>query len=406
MAFAGHCGLDVNIGMKDPRELGNKAAALAALFAEEPGVVLQVHVENCADVLGVLFKHGVGHCSAVIGRVEPKSDRIRIAAGKLVIDESWEALKREWSSTSHRMRALRDDPECAQEEFEAATSLATQPLQSVLSFDPDEDITAPFVNRGARPKIAVLREQGVNSQSEMAAVFDRAGFEAHDVHMTDLIDGRRQLAEFRGLVACGGFSYGDVLGAGEGWAKSILFNRQMRESFAEFFARRETFALGICNGCQMMAQLAPIVPGAAHWPRFVRNRVEQFEGRATLVEVMPTPSIFFMGMTGSVLPIAVSHGEGRAEFADAAQALACESSGTVGLRYVVRAGEIATRYPANPNGSPNGLAALCNLDGRITLAMPHPERVFRAVQMSWRPPGNAEYSGWMRLFRNARAWVG
>jgi phosphoribosylformylglycinamidine synthase len=240
----------------------------------------------------------------------------------------------------------------------------------------------------------------------MAAVFDRAGFEAHDIHMTDLIAGRRDLTEFRGLVACGGFSYGDVLGAGEGWAKSILFNPQMRESFAEFFARRETFALGICNGCQMMAQLAPIVPGAAHWPRFVRNRVEQFEGRATLVEVMSTPSIFFMGMTGSVLPIAVSHGEGRAEFTDAAQAAACEASGTVGLRYVLRAGDIATRYPANPNGSPNGLAALCNLDGRVTLAMPHPERVFRTVQMSWRPPGNTEYSGWMRLFRNARAWVG
>jgi phosphoribosylformylglycinamidine synthase len=406
MAFAGHCGVDVNIGMKDPSELGNKAAALAALFAEEPGVVLQVHVENCAEVLGILFKHGVGHCSAVIGRVEPKSDRIRIAAGKLVIDEPWEALKREWSSVSHRMRALRDDPDCAQEEFEASASLATLPLQSVLSFDADEDIAAPFISRGARPKIAVLREQGVNSQSEMAAVFDRAGFEAHDIHMTDLIAGRRELAEFRGLVACGGFSYGDVLGAGEGWAKSILFNPQMRDSFAEFFARRETFALGICNGCQMMAQLAPIVPGAAHWPRFVRNRVEQFEGRATLVEVMPTPSIFFMGMTGSVLPIAVSHGEGRAEFADAAQAAACEASGTVGLRYVLRAGEIASRYPANPNGSPNGLAALCNLDGRVTLAMPHPERVFRTVQMSWRPPGNTEYSGWMRLFRNARAWVG
>jgi phosphoribosylformylglycinamidine synthase len=406
MAFAGHCGIDVNIGLKDERELGNKASALAALFAEELGVVLQVHVENCADVLGVLFKHGVGHCSAVIGRVEPKSDRIRITAGKFVVDESWETLKHEWSATSFRMRALRDDPQCAEEEYAAATSLATQPLQSVLSFDADEDVTAPFVNRGARPRLAVLREQGVNSQAEMAAVFDRAGFETHDVHMTDLIEGRQRLESFRGLVACGGFSYGDVLGAGEGWAKSILFNPALRDAFSQFFARRDTFALGICNGCQMMAQLAPIIPGAAHWPRFVRNRVEQFEGRATLVEVMQSPSIFLSGMAGSVLPIAVSHGEGRAEFVGAAQAAACEGSGTIGLRYVTRAGEIARHYPANPNGSPNGLAALCNLDGRVTLAMPHPERVFRSVQLSWRPSGSGEYSGWMRFFRNARVWLG
>jgi phosphoribosylformylglycinamidine synthase len=252
----------------------------------------------------------------------------------------------------------------------------------------------------------VLREQGVNSQSEMAAVFDRAGFETHDVHMTDLISGRRRLDEFRGLVACGGFSYGDVLGAGEGWAKSILFNPLLRDAFSDFFAQRDTFALGVCNGCQMMAHLAPLVPGAAHWPRFVRNRVEQFEGRATLVEVTASPSLFLAGMTGSVLPIAVSHGEGRAAFLDARQAAACEASGTVGLRYAVRAGEVAALYPANPNGSPNGLAALCSLDGRVTLIMPHPERVFRSVQMSWAPAGSGEYTGWMRFFRNARAWVG
>ena len=224
--------------------------------------------------------------------------------------------------------------------------------------------------------------------------------------MTDLIAGHKRLADFRGLVACGGFSYGDVLGAGEGWAKSILFNSKLRDSFAEFFARADTFALGICNGCQMMAQLSPVIPGAEHWPRFVRNRVEQFEGRATLVEVMPNPSIFFAGMSGSVLPIAVSHGEGRAEFLDAAAAARCEDSGTVGLRYVVQPGKIAESYPANPNGSPNGLAALCNLDGRVTIAMPHPERVFRSVQMSWRPPSSGEYSGWMRFFRNARVWIG
>jgi phosphoribosylformylglycinamidine synthase len=214
------------------------------------------------------------------------------------------------------------------------------------------------------------------------------------------------LSDFQGLVACGGFSYGDVLGAGEGWAKSILFNAQMREQFAAFFERGDTFALGVCNGCQMMAQLAPIIPGATHWPRFVRNRVEQFEARASLVEVLSTPSILLAGMSGSVLPIAVSHGEGRAEFADTVQAAACENSGTIGLRYVEERGVIASRYPANPNGSPNGLAALCSQDGRVTVMMPHPERVFRNAQMSWRPAGSSEYSGWMRLFRNARAWLG
>jgi phosphoribosylformylglycinamidine synthase len=307
------------------------------------------------------------------------------------------------------MRELRDDPQCAREEFEAATAFVAPPLVVNLSFDASEDVAAPFVARGARPRIAVLREQGVNSQSEMAAVFHRAGFEAHDLHMTDLIAGRATLEGFHGLVACGGFSYGDVLGAGEGWAKSILFNPRLREMFAAHFARLDAFALGVCNGCQMMAQLAPIIPGAAHWPRFVRNRVEQFEGRLSLVEMLPSPSVLLAGMQGSVLPIVVSHGEGRAEFRDAAQQAACEASGTIGLRYVERQGVVASRYPANPNGSPDGLAALCNLDGRVTLTMPHPERVYRNAQMSWRPDGAdaaGEDSGWMRMFRNARVWLG
>jgi len=405
MAFAGHCGIEVNIGLKSQHARQNKAEALSALFAEELGIVLQVPVIDAAEVLGILFAHGIGHCSAVIGRVEPTSDRIRISAGSLLIDESWSALKREWSETSFRMRERRDDPECAREEFDTSIDIVAPPLQVALSFDADEDISAPYISSGTRPRIAVLREQGVNSQMEMAAAFDRAGFEAHDVHMTDLFAGRRRLADFQGLVACGGFSYGDVLGAGEGWAKSILFNAAMREQFAAFFERGDSFALGVCNGCQMMAQLAPIIPGAAHWPRFVRNRVEQFEGRASLVEILPSPSILLAGMSGSVLPIAVSHGEGRAEFVDAAQAAACEGSGTIGLRYVEAPGIIAERYPANPNGSPRGLAALCNKDGRVTIMMPHPERVFRNVQMSWRPPKSGEYSGWMRLFRNARAWL-
>ena len=406
MAFAGHCGIDVNIGLRNENERKNKAAAIAALFSEELGVVLQVPLDQTAEIIGTLMTHGVGHCSAVIGSVQPESDRIRISAGKVLIDESWEALKREWSATSWRMRALRDDPDCALEEYESACERLSPPLQNTLAFDPEEDVAAPYIARGVRPRVAILREQGVNSQSEMAAAFDLAGFETHDVHMTDLIEGRHALDSFLGLVACGGFSYGDVLGAGEGWAKSILFNPALRASFSEFFARPDTFSLGVCNGCQMMAQLAPIIPGAAHWPRFVRNRVEQFEGRAGLVEIMRSPSVLFAGMAGSVLPIAVSHGEGRAAFVDAAQHAACEASGTIGLRYVNRPGDVATRYPHNPNGSPGGLAALCSLDGRVTLSMPHPERVFRSVQMSWRAPQSGEFSGWMRLFRNARVWVG
>ena len=402
MAFAGRCGLEVHLA-------GAQGDGLAALFAEEPGVVLQVRAVDAPHVLGVIDAHGVQRCSAVIGRPLPGSDRIHLRAGTTRIEESWEPLKREWSDTSHRMRALRDDPDCAREEFAAATAFDAPPLVVDLAFDPREDIAAPFIARGARPRVAVLREQGVNSQSEMAAVFHRAGFEAHDIHMTDLIAGRATLAGFHGLVACGGFSYGDVLGAGEGWAKSILFNPRLRDMFAAHFARTDAFALGVCNGCQMMAQLAPIIPGAAHWPRFLRNRVEQFEGRLSLVEVLPSPSVLLAGMAGSVLPIVVSHGEGRAGFRDDAQQAACEASGTVALRYVERRGVVAARYPANPNGSPQGLAALCNLDGRITIAMPHPERAFRNAQMSWRPDGadaTGEDSGWMRMFRNARTWLG
>ena len=399
MAFAGHCGLDIDL------KIAPGAHGLEALFAEEPGVVLQVRESALAAVERTFAAHGLGTCVQRIGR-PTREPRVVLRAGSVVIEDSWQALKREWSETSHRLRALRDDPQCAREEFEAATRFDAPPLTVSLPFDADEDVAAPYVDRGARPRIAILREQGVNSQSEMAAVFDLAGFEAHDVHMTDLIDGRRKLEEFRGLVACGGFSYGDVLGAGEGWAKSILFNPELRAAFEIFFARRDAFALGVCNGCQMMAQLAPIIPGAEHWPRFVRNRVEQFEGRATLVEVQESASILFRGMAGALLPIAVSHGEGRAEFVDDRQAAQCAASSTVGLRYVTARGVIARDYPANPNGSPDGLAALCNLDGRITLTMPHPERVFRNVQMSWRPSDAGEYSGWMRLFRNARVWIG
>ncbi len=304
------------------------------------------------------------------------------------------------------MQALRDNPECAAEERARATDPYDPGLFVRLSYDPAQDVAAPFASVGARPRVAVLREQGVNSQLEMAAALHRAGFSPHDVHMTDLVGGRVRLGDFKGLVACGGFSYGDVLGAGEGWAKSILFNASLREQFAAFFERPDSFTLGVCNGCQMLSALKSLVPGAAHWPRFVRNRSEQFEGRFGLVEVLPSPSLFFAGMAGSVLPVAIAHGEGRAEFGDDDARRGCLESGLVSLRYVDNHGRAAESYPANPNGSPGGLTGLTSFDGRATILMPHPERVFRAVQNSWLPSGWGEDSGWMRFFRNARVWLG
>jgi phosphoribosylformylglycinamidine synthase len=303
------------------------------------------------------------------------------------------------------MQALRDNPVCAAEEYERAADAGDPGLHAHLTFDPAEDVAAPLVLAGTRPSVAILREQGVNSQVEMAVAFHKAGFEPYDVHMTDLISGRVQLDAFRGLVACGGFSYGDVLGAGEGWAKSILFNPRLREQFAAFFERQDSFTLGVCNGCQMLSALRSLVPGTGHWPRFVRNRSEQFEGRVGLVEVLPSPSVFFAGMAGSVMPIAVAHGEGRAEFVDAAALRGCLASGLVSLRFVDNSGRPAERYPANPNGSPAGITGLTSRDGRATILMPHPERVFRTAQNSWHPDEWGEDSGWMRMFRNARVWA-
>jgi phosphoribosylformylglycinamidine synthase len=275
-----------------------------------------------------------------------------------------------------------------------------------LTFDPQQDIAAPLIGRRLRPRVAILREQGVNSQVEMAAAFARAGFAPVDVHMTDLLSGRVALAGFRGLVACGGFSYGDVLGAGEGWAKSILFHPELREQFVAYFARSDTFTLGVCNGCQMLSALRELIPGASHWPRFVRNRSEQFEGRVGLVTIESSPSVLLAGMAGSVLPIAVAHGEGRAEFADTRALEACNASGTVCLRYVDNRGWPTQLYPANPNGSPSAMTGLTSLDGRATIVMPHPERVFRTVLNSWHPDEWGEDGPWMRIFRNARVWVG
>jgi phosphoribosylformylglycinamidine synthase len=400
MAFAGRCGVEIEV------RASGRAGVAAELFSEELGAVLQVRDADTRQVLELLQQAGLGACSRLIGHVVPQ-DLVRISGpdGELLSATRTE-LRAAWSETSFLMQSLRDNPDCAREEYARATDPGDPGLSASLSFDPSQDVAAPYVQTGMRPRVAILREQGVNSQVEMAAVFHRAGFEPLDVHMTDLIAGRQRLDEFSGLVACGGFSYGDVLGAGEGWAKSILFNARLRAQFTAFFARPESFTLGICNGCQMLSALKALVPGAEHWPRFVRNRSEQFEGRVGLVEVLPTPSLFFAGMAGSVMPIAVAHGEGRAEFADDGAFAACATSGLVSLRFVDNRGSPTEAYPANPNGSPQGITGLTSRDGRATILMPHPERVFRTVQNSWRPAEWGEDGGWLRMFRNARAWVG
>lgn len=398
MAFAGQCGLDIQLTAKE-------ADAAATLFNEELGAVIQVRTADVAQVQSALAMLGA---SAVqnIGTVN-QSGRIKISVNQqCVLDESRVDLHSAWSETSYRMQALRDNPECAREQFEAAVDDKDPGLSVKLSFNADEDIAAPYIAKGALPRVAILREQGVNSQSEMAAAFARAGFTAVDVHMTDIIAGRRALDEFHGLVACGGFSYGDVLGAGEGWAKSILFHAKTRDAFSEFFNRANTFTLGVCNGCQMLTSLKSIIPGANLWPRFVRNRSEQFEARFSLVEIVNSPSVFFSNMQGSRLPIAVSHGEGRAEFMDAQHQQQFLASPQMALRFINNTGDVATRYPANPNGSPAGITAVTTLDGRVTAMMPHPERVFRTVQNSWYPANAGTDSGWMRMFRNARVWLG
>ncbi|MGD8976431.1 MAG: phosphoribosylformylglycinamidine synthase [Gammaproteobacteria bacterium] len=399
MSFAARTGLAIELdGLGDD--------PVAALFNEELGAVLQVRDEDVGEVMELAGEIGLGDRVHDLGSIAD-DQRVRIHhRERMVLDERRVDLNRAWSETTFRMQSLRDHPDCAREEYDRLLDESDPGLWARPSFDVSEDIAAPFIATGARPRVAVLREQGVNSQIEMAAAFHRAGFEAVDVHMTDIIAGRLSLGQFQGLVACGGFSYGDVLGAGEGWAKTILFNARARDEFEGWFTREDSFSLGICNGCQMMAALKDLVPGASHWPRFVGNRSEQFEARLSLVEVGPTPSMFLQGMQGSVLPIVVSHGEGRAEFADADHHQRCLESGTVALSYVDNYGKTASTYPANPNGSPDGIAGLSSQDGRVTIAMPHPERVFRTVQHSWHPGGWGEDGPWMRLWRNARAWLG
>tara|TARA_Y100001949_G_scaffold176126_1_gene188013 strand:+ start:1132 stop:5028 length:3897 start_codon:yes stop_codon:yes gene_type:complete len=401
MAFAGHCGLNLNLD-----SLVETAAHIpAALFNEELGALVQVRQGDTEIVLAQFSAAGLADCVSVIGQPVNNGHVAIKFEGADVFAGDRRLLQRQWSETSYQIQRLRDNVDCADQEFDALLEEDNPGLSVTLGFDVNDNIAAPYIKRGVRPEVAILREQGVNGQTEMAAAFDRAGFAAVDVHMSDILSGRISLERFKGLVACGGFSYGDVLGAGEGWAKSILFNARAREDFSAFFERKDSFALGVCNGCQMLSNLHELVPGSESWPHFVRNRSEQFEARVAMVQVQDSPSIFLQGMAGSRLPIAIAHGEGHAEFESEEALLEADLSGTVALRYIDNHGKVTERYPANPGGSPRGITGLTTRDGRVTIMMPHPERVFRAVTNSWRPDEWQEDGGWMRMFRNARVWV-
>ncbi len=401
MGFAGHTGFTIKLD----KFVENRADIAGALFNEELGAVIQVRRADKGLVKDCLASFGLSGCVHTIGTLAPDQQITFNFAGKAVLTGNRIRYQRIWSETSYRIQAMRDNAECAREEFDNLLDDKDTGLHASIPWDLNKDIAAPYIATGVRPKMAILREQGVNGQVEMAAAFDRAGFETVDVHMSDLIAGRRFLKDFRGLVACGGFSYGDVLGAGGGWAKSILFNEQVREQFAGFFDRRDTFALGVCNGCQMLSTMAELIPGTEHWPRFVRNRSEQFEARVAMLEVQKSPSIFLQGMEGARMPVAVAHGEGLVEFASPADLAALKNAGQVALRFVDNQGQMTERYPYNPNGSVEGITGLTSRDGRVTIMMPHPERVFRTVQNSWHPDEWQEDAPWMRMFRNARVWV-
>ena len=419
MAFAGRAGVSVNLDIltmegehaSDWGDAKNWAAqvgerrnemTLRALFSEELGAVIQVREEDKRQVMNVLRELNLGACSHIIGKVNDRGVVEFTRDAKVIYNEKRSSLHRLWSETSWRIARLRDNPACADQEYDRLLDETDPGLSPKLSFDPSEDVAAPFIATGVRPRVAILREQGVNSHIETAWAMHRAGFNAVDVHMSDLIAGRARLDDFHGVIAVGGFSYGDVLGAGEGWAKTILFNEQLAEQFARFFARQDTFGLGVCNGCQMLANLKPIIPGAHAWPKFTRNKSEQFEARFGMVEVLDSPSIFFAGMAGTQAPLAIAHGEGFADFSQTGDLSQVVQS----LRYVDNRGQATEQYPFNPNGSPGGLTAVTTPDGRFTAMMPHAERVFRTVVHSWAPEGWGEDGPWMRMFRNARKWVG
>jgi phosphoribosylformylglycinamidine synthase len=424
MAFAGHRGVSLNVdllvtdgdGIADSRaEVGdskNWAAqvserrnerTLAALFNEELGAVIQVRSAERDTVLAALRMHGLSKCSHVIGKTNDRGVMEVWRDAKSIFSAPLRAMHQAWDETSWRIARGRDNPACADAEHEAAGREDDPGLHVFLPLPAGEGRGEGPAVHTMRPAVAILREQGVNSHVEMSHAMHAAGFDTFDVHMSDLQAGRARLDQFVGLVACGGFSYGDTLGAGEGWARSILFNPQLAEQFAAFFNRADTFTLGVCNGCQMLAALSPIIPGTHTWPRFTRNKSEQFEARLSLVEVLDSPSIFFTGMAGSRIPIAVAHGEGFADFSQRGDSTQVHRA----LRFVDHHGRATEDYPANPNGSPDGLTAVTTADGRVTALMPHPERVFRNVQMSWCGPAAdvSASSPWLRMFRNARDWV-
>jgi len=423
MAFAGRSGLEANIDeyaqvlFKEwERKLPNAIveevlplAHLTALFNEELGAVLQVRKQDFADVMAAFDKQGLGKAAYCIGQAHCGSNFTLVNDGETLFDQPLVDLQRTWQSTSHQIQRLRDNPACADSEFALLADKERSRLFADLSFDVKQDVAAPFINSGAKPKIAILREQGVNGQVEMAAAFTRAGFDAYDVHMSDLMAGRVKLDTFQMLAACGGFSYGDVLGAGEGWAKSILFHSKLHDQFAEFFAKPDTLALGVCNGCQMMANLAEIISGAEGWPKFRRNESEQFEARLSMVRVPQSPSLILADMVGSSLPVVVSHGEGRADFTHLGRA-ENQVSGSLktAMQYIDGQGKPTQTYPLNPNGSPDAIAAVTTADGRVTIMMPHPERVYRSAQMSWLPEEwrDSELAGWYRMFATARKVLG
>jgi phosphoribosylformylglycinamidine synthase len=395
MLFAGRLGISLQLS-------GSENEVLTQLFSEEVGAVVQVAKKKLTQVEMVLDRIGVK--ATAIGRVENDSQTLIVRCDDdIVLQLDRARLQRDWSETSFRIQSLRDNPATAQEEFDRILDDDDPGLNAVLTFDHRDNIVRPY--RGnVGPRIAVLREQGVNSQYEMAAAFMRAEFTAVDVHMSDLLEGRDNLANYHGIAACGGFSFGDVLGAGGGWAKSILFHNQTRDQFAEFFSRDDTFALGVCNGCQMLSHLRELIPGTDSWPRFLRNKSEQFEARLSLVEILESPSIFLENMAGSRLPIATSHGEGRVSFKNDTDRYT--ASHMIVARYVDNYGNVAEKYPANPNGSVDGICGLSNEDGRVTIIMPHPERVARTMQNSWHPDDWGDDGPWMRMFCNARVAVG
>ena len=426
MAFAAHCGVSINVDMiavdatqepdyGDAKNWADQVSGrrheqtMRALFNEELGAVIQVRRVDRDAVFAVLRQFNLSAFSHVIGKPN-NNGRIEIwRDAKKIFAEPRETLQKMWTNTSYQIARLRDNPACADSEFALLDNLSDVGMSPKLTFDAAEDIAAPFIQKNARPKVAILREQGVNSHVEMAYAVNWAGFDSYDVHMSDLLSGRAKLDDFRGLIACGGFSYGDVLGAGEGWAKTILFNQQLRDQFSTFFNRQDSFALGVCNGCQMMSNLSEIIPGAQAWPKFTRNQSEQYEARLVMAEVLASPSIFTQGMEGSQLPIAIAHGEGFANFSQQGNLDQLHQQGLMMLRFVNHEGKPTETYPMNPNGSVGGLTGITTPDGRFTVMMPHPERVFRAAQMSWCPPEWLNTpdgaSPWLRIFRNARRWA-